>query len=134
VEGLGALVAFNPSLDGEANVANMTAFADGVASGEVTRAVRDTDSPAGAVREGDWIGLSAAGIVAIEHSLGDAVCALAEALIEEDCELVTVLEGEGASSEVTDALVSYLAIHAPEAEVEVHVGGQPLYPYLLGCE
>jgi len=134
VEGLGALVAFNASLDGLANATAMEAFADGVSSGEVTQAVRDTDSPAGAVREGDWIGLSAAGIVAIETSLEAAVCSLAEALVDEDCELVTVLEGEGASSEVTDALVSYLGTHAPGAEVEVHVGGQPLYPYLLGCE
>ena len=134
VEGLGALVAFDASLDGATNADAMRAFADGVTAGEVTRAVRDTESPAGVVREGDWIGLSEAGIVAIDASLREALCSLAGTLVDDDCELVTVLEGEGASSDVTEALIAYLAEHAPGAEVDVHVGGQPLYPYLLGCE
>jgi len=134
VEGLGAMVGFNPNLDGKSNAQTMQSFAKGVTSGEVTQAVRATDSPAGPVREGDWIGLSADGIVAIDASLSAALCALAATIVDDDCELVTVLEGEGASSEVTDALIRYLAEHAQDVEVDVHVGGQPLYPYLLGCE
>ncbi len=134
VEGLGALVGFNASLGGEVNAQAMKNFADGVTTGEVTQAVRDTDSPAGPVREGDWIGLSDAGIVAINPSLGEALCTLAGVMVDEDCELVTVLEGQGASAEVTEILLAYLAAHASDVEVDVHVGGQPLYPYLLGCE
>ena len=35
----------------------MTEAAESVATGEVTQAVRDTNSDAGPIKEGDWIGL-----------------------------------------------------------------------------
>jgi dihydroxyacetone kinase-like predicted kinase len=56
-EGVGAVVAYSPQADVEALIPAMTKAAAGVRSGELTRAVRDAATPAGIIREGDWLGL-----------------------------------------------------------------------------
>jgi hypothetical protein len=35
---------------------------------------------------------------------------------------------------MTEAVLEWLAAHRPAVEVEVHDGGQPLYPFLFGAE
>jgi dihydroxyacetone kinase-like predicted kinase len=49
-------------------------------------------------------------------------------------ELVTIIEGEGASDAVTRHITVWLQEHVPGVGTEVHHGGQPLYPYLFGIE
>ena len=49
-------------------------------------------------------------------------------------EIVTVITGADASPAVTAAIEAWLAEHRPDVQVEVHRGGQPLYPYLFGVE
>ncbi len=68
VEGFAALLAYDPAPDAEANAAAMAASAARVVPAEVTRAVRDATTDAGQVREGDWIGLSRDGVVAVADS------------------------------------------------------------------
>jgi hypothetical protein len=48
--------------------------------------------------------------------------------------VVTVITGEGADPAVVEALASWLADVHPDVEIEVHDGGQPVYPYLIGVE
>ena len=62
------------------------------------------------------------------------VCGLLERLLAEDHELVTLIEGAEAATDVTDAVREWLAGSHPEVALEVHHGGQPLYPYLLAVE
>ena len=56
-EALAALVAYDPDAAVDVNAAEMAEAAGSVVTGEVTRAVRDSTSGAGAIVEGDWIGL-----------------------------------------------------------------------------
>ena len=55
-------------------------------------------------------------------------------LLDDDSGLVTLIEGDGASDAITEAVQAWLAEHHRGVEVEVHLGGQPLYPYLVGVE
>src|SRR6202034_1812907 len=55
VEGFAALLSYDPASDAQANAVAMAASASRVIAGEVTRAVRDASTEAGAVREGDWL-------------------------------------------------------------------------------
>ena len=114
--------------------AAMAASACHVVAGEVTRAVRDTRTDAGDVKVGDWIGLSADGVVAIAASLEEVNERLLGRLIGDQHELLTVIEGDGSSSAATEALTRYVTAHHPRLALEVHHGGQPLYPYLFGVE
>jgi uncharacterized protein len=132
---LAALVVYDPEADVDVNLEEMTEGAASVATGEITQAVRDTNSDVGAVTTGDWIGLVRGdGIVAVSGSLVGAACALLDFLITPGREIVTVITGSDSTAGHTDALLAWILEHRPDVQVEVHRGGQPLYPYLFGVE
>ncbi len=133
-EGFASLLAYDPEATAEENHAAMAEAAARVVPGEVTQAVRSSDSPAGPIKAGDWLGLSREGIAAVESSATDAVCALLGKLVTDDHEIVTLIEGEGARPAYTRTITEWLAEHRPNVVAEVHHGGQPLYPYLLSIE
>ena len=132
---LAALVVYDPEADADVNLDEMTEAAMSVATGEITQAVRDAQSESGPITAGDWIGLVRGdGIVSVSGSLVGAACALLDHLITPGREIVTVITGVDATAGHTDALLSWIAEHRSEVQVEVHRGGQPLYPYLVGVE
>ncbi len=133
-EGFAALLAYDPEAGGEANAAAMEATARKVVPGEVTRAVRDSETPAGSVRTGDWLGLSRDGIEVVGETLSDASCALLDVLVDDTRDLVTIIEGEGSGAADTRRITEWLKEARPSVETEVHHGGQPLYPYLFSIE
>jgi len=45
-----------------------------------------------------------------------------------------VLEGDGSTPAATRHFTQWLAEAHPDVMVEVHHGGQPLYPYLFSVE
>ena len=133
-EGFASLLAYDPEATADENHEAMSDAAARVIPGEVTRAVRSSDSPAGPIEAGDWLGLSREGIAAVESSAPDAVCALLGKLVTDDHEIVTLIEGEGARAADTRTITEWLAENRPNVVAEVHHGGQPLYPYLLSIE
>lgn len=133
-EGFAALIGFDPAASAADNASTMSASAGSVAWGEVTWAVRDATTPAGAVQEGDHIGLLGHDIVVTGPDLGDTACRLLDRLVHGDHELVTVVEGNRASAEATERVRAWLAEHRPQVAVEVHRGDQPLSAYLFSAE
>jgi DAK2 domain fusion protein YloV len=133
-EGFAALLEYDPYATADDNAESMAASAGRVVSGEVTRAVRDSDSDAGPIAAGDWLGLSSKRIETVAPTLADASTGLLEVLVGDDHELVTIIEGEGATPAATRRITEWLHEHRPEVGSEVHHGGQPLYPYLFSIE
>jgi uncharacterized protein len=133
-EGFAALLAYDPEAHGEANARTMEASSRNVVPGEVTRAVRDSDSRAGHIAAGDWLGLSRQGIEVVGPSVSEAACALLEVLVTDDHDLVTIIEGEGSGAADTRRITEWIRDRRPTVETEVHHGGQPLYPYLFSIE
>jgi DAK2 domain fusion protein YloV len=133
-EGLAAAFAYDPEGTGEDNDRAMRSAVDAVVTGEVTVAVRDAMTDAGPVKEGEFLGVSRDGIVATGPTVAAAGTALLSALLEPGHEIVTVLEGEGARAAATRQITEWLADHRAGVMVEVHHGGQPLYPYLFSIE
>jgi dihydroxyacetone kinase-like predicted kinase len=134
-EALVSLVVYDPEADVAANAEAMKEATASLITGEVTQAVRDSASEAGPINEGDWIGISrGAGIVAVSGTLDGATVALLELLVEPGREIVTIVEGLDATVGHTDVMHAWLDEHRPDVQVEVHRGGQPLYPYLFGVE
>jgi DAK2 domain fusion protein YloV len=134
VEGFAALLAYDPDASAAENAAAMCESATHVRAGEVTQAVRDAETEVGAVHEGDWIGLAGGEVRSVADSLAVAANLLLASLVGPGSELVTVIEGEGSSAAVTRRITEFLAAEHPGVAVEVHHGGQPLYPYLFGVE
>jgi DAK2 domain fusion protein YloV len=133
-EGFASLLAYDPGADAESNRAGMTTAAAAVVAGEVTCAVRESDTGAGRVSPGDWIGLDRSGVRSIADSMAAAATALLDALVTDEHELVTIIAGEDATDEANAAIESWLESNRPDVEAEVHSGGQPLYPYYFGIE
>jgi uncharacterized protein len=134
-EALAALVSYDPEASAESNARSMAAVAESVATGEITQAVRDTQTDAGQVTSGDWIGIVRGdGIVAIAGTLVTAASQLLDHLIDDQRELLTIITGVDATAAQTDHIVAWVSQHRPDVAVEIHGGGQPLYPYLFGVE
>jgi DAK2 domain fusion protein YloV len=134
VEGFAALLDYDPNASAEENMKAMSLSACNVVAAEVTQAVRDTTTDVGLVHVGDWIGLSAAGVRSIDDSIAGASNRLLAQLITPSHELLTIIEGEGSSPANTRRITEFLADEYPGVAVEVHHGGQPLYPYYFGIE
>jgi len=133
-EGFASLLSYDPEADGESNLDAMADAADNVVAGEVTQAVRDSSCDLGPIHEGDYLGVCGDGIKAVAPTLALACEQLLDALVTENHELITIIEGEGSSAAVTRHIEVWLQEHRPDAEAEIHHGGQPLYPYLFGIE
>ncbi len=133
-EGFAALVAYDPEAPADENAREMAEAAEHLVAGELTQAVRASSCDLGPIAEGDWLGLGEDGILVVEDQLGDAATVLLGVLVQESHEIVTIIEGDGASAAFTRHITEWLAEHRPGVTAEVHHGGQPLYPYLFGIE
>ncbi len=133
-EGFAALLAYDPQASADDNAASMGEAAASVVAAEITQAVRDSTSEAGPILEGDFLGISGEGIQAVAGSVGEVAIGLLDVLVTEEHEIVTVIEGEGATVGDTRHIRQWLEDNRPEVETEVHHGGQPLYPYYFGIE
>lgn len=134
-EALAALVVYDPESDADENAAEMVEAIASVTTGEVTRAVRASRSDVGEIAEGDWIGITRGeGIASVAPHVVGATLALVDRLLADGAELLTVITGADATTAVTAEIEGHIAAVHPEVQVEVHRGGQPLYPYLFGAE
>src|SRR5690606_39271769 len=103
-EGFAALMGYDPEAPADENAKEMASLAANLVAGEVTRAVRDSTCELGPIAEGDYLGIARDGIKAVEATLADAACALLDALVTDEHEIVTIIEGEGATAADTRAV------------------------------
>ena len=71
-EGFASLLAYDPGAEADTNAGAMATAASHVVAGEVTRAVRDSSTERGPIREGDWLGIARDGILVIDDDLSGA--------------------------------------------------------------
>ncbi|TVY00701.1 DAK2 domain-containing protein [Cohnella terricola] len=133
-QGMAAMLAFQENDEVNANIERMTKSYERVVTGSVTVAVRDTEMDGIQIKQGEYIGIKDKTIVVSAPDAAETCKSLLVGLLENGNEIVTVLTGEGADPEQTEEIERWLAEKFPEAEVEVHEGGQPLYPYLFAVE
>ncbi|MDE0267412.1 MAG: DAK2 domain-containing protein [Acidimicrobiaceae bacterium] len=133
LEGIASLMAFSSDNTSSVNSHSMSSTSADTTTGEVTRAVRDSVSTIGAIKTGDWIGVGPNGVVVITQDETQAVIELFSALLnEQQHELLTILTGTDANEASIAAVEAHIANQHPDLEVEIHDGGQPLYPYYIG--
>ena len=133
-EAFAALMGYDPEAPVDENAKEMAALASNVVAGEVTVAVRTSSCEVGPIAEGDFLGIAGDGIKAVEPSVVAASTTLLDALVGDGHEIVTIIEGVGATAADTRAISEWLEDNRPDVAAEVHHGGQPLYPYLFGIE
>ena len=130
--GLAAMVAFDAERSAGDNAAAMNEVVEGVRTGEVTIASRDVEMNGLSVRKGAWLGLADGTAVAGGPDFDDVAAAVAERLLEEPRDVMTLLTG--ADEPVLDDLLQRIQEAHPHLELDVQSGGQPHYPLLLSAE
>lgn len=133
-EGFAALLALDPGESAAANVAGMTEAGRGLATLQVTTAVRDAKVGGRKVKKGQTIVLDPDdGLVAADGDRDRAILAAVETL-PAGIELVTLFYGDGADLTEAEGVVGRIADARAGVEVEVRHGGQPHYRYLISAE
>lgn len=130
--GLAAIVRYLPSLDAAENEAAMLEALEQVATGEVTVASRDVELNGVAVRKGAWLGLADGSAVASSPDFDEVACAVADRLLCDGREILTLLTGEDEPR--LDEFLRRVRERHPGVELDVQPGGQPHYPLLLSAE
>ena len=133
-QGLTSLLAFDESKSIEENYERMSASLGDVMSGSVTTAVRDTTIDGLEIHENDNLGMVDGKIVVSNPDMMEALEETFAHMLDEDSEIVTIYVGEDGSEELANELAQALAEKYEDVEVEIHQGGQPVYPYLFSVE
>ncbi|WP_342983559.1 DAK2 domain-containing protein [Streptococcus parasanguinis] len=133
-QGLTSLLAFDESKSIEENYERMSASLGDVASGSVTTAVRDTTIDGLEIHENDNLGMVDGKIVVSNPDMMETLEETFAHMLDEDSEIVIIYVGEDGSEELANELAQALAEKYEDVEVEIHQGGQPVYPYLFSVE
>lgn len=133
-QGIAAMINYVYDKSPEENETFMTEGMKTVHSGQVTYAVRDTSIDGHEIKQGDIMGLDEKTILAVGQDITSTTLDLVETMMTEDSELISLYYGAEVSEEDADALAEKLAEKYPMVDVEVHMGGQPIYYYVLSVE
>ncbi|MGM0364944.1 MAG: DAK2 domain-containing protein [Actinomycetota bacterium] len=134
VQGIAALLNFNPDLELDENIHNMNEAIKTVKSGEVTVAVRDANLVVGEIKKGEYIGLHDGKVRVISDNVVDATLDLVRDMIDGEEEVLTFYTGKDSKKEESERIKERIGKNFPDLEIEFHNGGQPLYPYIFSIE
>ncbi len=132
--GISAILNYNPDAGIEENLENMEEAAVKTKSGEITKAVRDANLKVGEIKKGEYIGLSNGKLKVVSDDIVDATVDLIRDIAEGSEEVITFYTGIDATPEDMDNIKKKLKKYYPKMDVEMHKGGQPLYPYIFSIE
>jgi DAK2 domain fusion protein YloV len=134
VQGLAALAVHDEVRSFTDDTIAMASAATATRWAEVTVAVRDAQTSAGACRAGDVLGLIEGDVAVIGDAIVPVAAELVDRLLISGGELVTLIAGADLPTGEVDRLAELVHTLHPVVEVETHDGGQPHYPLLLGVE
>ncbi|AQP54067.1 hypothetical protein CBF34_06490 [Vagococcus penaei] len=133
-QGMTALLGFNEQADLESNQQAMGDMLAEVVSGQVTTAVRDTAIDGIDITKNDYIGMIEGKIVVSNSDCMTASIDTLKDMLNDDAEIVTIIVGQDGNLDDAHQLeVALLSINA-DLEIEIHDGGQPVYPYIFAVE
>jgi uncharacterized protein len=133
-QGISALVNYDSNGIAEENTRNMEKGLALVKSGEVTYAVRDSQFGELEIKEGNILGL----VEDVIQITGQDLYKVAQDTLDKmqwrNHDLVTIFYGEEISEDQASRLRDWIEAEAPQIEVELYPGNQPLYYYIFGVE
>lgn len=133
-EAISALIGFDCEESLENNVDAMNDALSNVCAGQITYAVRDTSLSGTEIHEGDIIGIIGSDIAVCEKTVDSALEALADKMISEDTEMLSIYYGSDVSKYQAEKMQKLLSKKYLDIDVEVFYGGQPLYYYIVSAE
>ena len=133
-QGITAIINFMPEADAGTNEETMLDEIQNVKTGQVTYAVRDTRIDDKEIHEGDIMGIGDKGILSVGPSVEGTAKDMLAQLVDEDSELISIYYGQDVSEEDAENFAEEVAELYPDADIDMHFGGQPIYYYVLAVE
>ncbi len=133
-QGITAVISYMPDADIDTNEETMLEEIANVKTGQVTYAVRDTRIDDKEIHEGDIMGIGDSGILSVGQSVEATAKEMLEKMTDEDSEMISLYYGEDVLEEDAQRFGQEIAELYPEADVDVHSGGQPIYYYVISVE
>jgi DAK2 domain fusion protein YloV len=133
-QGVTALISYVPEKSAEENEEAMTEAISKVKTAQITYAVRDTRIEDNEIHEGDIMGIGDHGMLAVGRHKGEVAKAAVAAMVDDESEVISVYFGADVKEESAQALADELEELYPDCEIELNVGGQPIYYYIISVE
>jgi len=133
-QGITAVINYMPEADVDTNEETMKEEILNVKTGQVTYAVRDTHIDDKEIHEGDIMGIGDAGILAVGQSVSETTKEMLAQMADEDTELISLYYGEDIREADAEMLAEEIGELYPDADVDMHSGGQPIYYYVISVE
>lgn len=133
-QGISAMLNYMPDVSVDDNIASMTEVLGYVKTGSVTYAVRDTSLDGIDIKEGDYMGVGDKTILASGPDMNSTANEMLEKMDGSEAELITIYYGADITEEAAEKFRSQVEENYPDAEVEMHFGGQPVYYYVISVE
>lgn len=133
-QGITALINFIPEQSAKENEARMNEEIANVKTGQVTYAVRDTVIDDKEIHEGDYMGIGDAGILAVNTDIQAVFLDMIAEMVDEDSAIVSIYYGADVTEADAKALSSAVEEKFSDLEVELQMGGQPVYYYIASVE
>ena len=133
-QGITAVISYMPEADVDANLEAMQEAVKNVKTGQVTYAVRDTKIDDKVIHEGDIMGIGDQGILSVGQSVEETAKDMLSQLVDEDSELISLYYGQDIKEEDAANFAQTVEELYPDIDVDVHMGGQPIYYYILSVE
>jgi len=135
MQGFGALSVITPGItDVEALITSARNAAAGVEGYQITKAVRDAEIGGVKVKEGEYIAIGDAGIVASAPTANEAVLEMLRNADTDMCEIITLFAGKDATAELRAELTGKINGLYPDLETVVYESGQEIYDYYIALE
>ncbi len=132
--GISAMLSFSQEASIEENTAAMTEAAENVHTASITYAVRDTVYDEMEIHQGDIMGLIDNKLNELGHDIAEVSLAVTAKMVTDETALITVYYGSDVTREDAEALSEALEERYPDCDIELQLGGQPLYYYLIAVE
>ena len=133
-QGITAVINYVPDMEVSENEAVMCEEITRVKTGEVTYAVRDTQIDDKEIKQGDYMGIGDAGILAVGPQMNDVIFSMVDEMVDEDSELISVYYGEEITEEAAQEICDTISEKYDSCDVELQYGGQPIYYYIISVE
>ena len=133
-QGITASIMFNPDATPEENFTEMKSALKTVTSGEITFAIRDTEINGLKMKKDDFIGIMEKEIVVAGKDKDEVLFELLDKMVTEDSSLITLICGEDINEEHANELVAKIGEKFSDLDVDLHMGQQPVYSFLIGVE
>ena len=133
-QGITAVINYVPERTVDENEAAMLEEIKNVKTGQVTYAVRDTMIDDKTIKQGDYMGIGDKGILSVGQDMRFVTEEMVSLMVDEDSELISIYFGADVTEEDAQQLQTDLKAAYPDCDIELQLGGQPIYYYVISVE